>query len=325
MEEGKKAYRAHVLCLPFPSQGHINPMLQFAKRLVSKGIKATVATTIFVTKSAKFSDSSGSIEHISDGCDQGGYAEAGSIEAYLERLEAVGSKTLSDLIERSERCGDMVAGLVYDAGLTWALDGLPPLEISDMPSIFSASGFQPSNLPLVMKPFSNISKADWVLLNTFDKLEPEQETNRPHCAVRVPDDRDYNINLLNPETRACIKWLDERATGAVVYISFGSVATLGVEQTEEVGWGLMMSKQHFLWVVKDTEEEKFPHNIKDSTEDMGLIVPWEVMEGVKSEEFKRNASKWRDLAREALDEGGSSDQNIQEFVISILKNDKPTD
>ncbi|KAL5990783.1 hypothetical protein ACLOJK_011687 [Asimina triloba] len=154
-------------------------------------------------------------------------------------LEAVGSKTLADLIERIASIGKLTVPLEVDRV---EVPGLPPLEISDMLTIFSASGFQPSYLPLVMKPFSNISKADWVLLNTFDKLEPEKSCDcmenskgsRTHCAIRVPDDRDYNINLQNPETRACIKWLDERATSAVVYISFGSVATLCVEQTEEV-------------------------------------------------------------------------------------------
>jgi hypothetical protein len=43
-----KAHGAHVLVLPFPTQGHINPMLQFSKRLASKGVKVTLATTVFI-------------------------------------------------------------------------------------------------------------------------------------------------------------------------------------------------------------------------------------------------------------------------------------
>ncbi|XP_073135286.1 UDP-glycosyltransferase 74G1-like [Henckelia pumila] len=45
-----------------------------------------------------------------------------------------------------------------------------------------------------------------------------------------------------------------------------------------------------------------------------------VMEGEKEEEIMRsNSIKWKELARKAVDEGGSSDQNIQEFVSSLMR------
>ncbi|KAF8407959.1 hypothetical protein HHK36_007099 [Tetracentron sinense] len=40
----------------------------------------------------------------------------------------------------------------------------------------------------------------------------------------------------------------------------------------------------------------------------------EVMEGERSGEFKRNACKWSELAKEAIGEGGSSEKNIDIFV-----------
>ena len=39
----------------------------------------------------------------------------------------------------------------------------------------------------------------------------------------------------------------------------------------------------------------------------------EIMEGERGEEIKKNALKWKKLAKEAVDEGGSSDKNIEEF------------
>lgn len=45
----------------------------------------------------------------------------------------------------------------------------------------------------------------------------------------------------------------------------------------------------------------------------------EVMEGEKGEEIRKNAVKWMKLAREAIDEGGSSDKNIDEFVAKLLE------
>ncbi|MCL7041540.1 hypothetical protein MKW94_018474 [Papaver nudicaule] len=43
-----------------------------------------------------------------------------------------------------------------------------------------------------------------------------------------------------------------------------------------------------------------------------------VMEGDRREEIKNNAIRLQELAREAVDEGGSSDKNIDEFVSKIL-------
>ncbi|CAH9089682.1 unnamed protein product [Cuscuta epithymum] len=45
----------------------------------------------------------------------------------------------------------------------------------------------------------------------------------------------------------------------------------------------------------------------------------EVMKGHKGILLKENAAKWRQLAKEAVDLGGSSDKNIEEFVSAISK------
>ena len=42
----------------------------------------------------------------------------------------------------------------------------------------------------------------------------------------------------------------------MVYISFGSMATLGEEQIEEITWGLKNSNFYFLWVVRESEVKK---------------------------------------------------------------------
>ncbi|KAB1223557.1 UDP-glycosyltransferase 74B1 [Morella rubra] len=50
MEKETQTYRAHCLVLAFPSQGHINPMFEFSKRLEHKRVKVTLVTTYFVSK-----------------------------------------------------------------------------------------------------------------------------------------------------------------------------------------------------------------------------------------------------------------------------------
>ncbi|KAL7247089.1 hypothetical protein ACSBR2_002075 [Camellia fascicularis] len=51
--------------------------------------------------------------------------------------------------------------------------GLPPLEISDMPSFVSVPQAYARLLKLVVTQFANVGEADWVLCNTFQKLEEE--------------------------------------------------------------------------------------------------------------------------------------------------------
>lgn len=42
------------------------------------------------------------------------------------------------------------------------------------------------------------------------------------------------------------------------------------------------------------------------------------MDGDRGKEMKRNALKWKELGRLVMDEGGSSDNNIQDFVATVF-------
>ena len=44
----------------------------------------------------------------------------------------------------------------------------------------------------------------------------------------------------------------------------------------------------------------------------------EVVEGERKAEFRQNAAKWMKKAKEAMQEGGSSDKNIAEFAAKYL-------
>eukprot|EP00261_Vitis_vinifera_P003671 XP_002269003.2 PREDICTED: UDP-glycosyltransferase 74G1 [Vitis vinifera] len=122
MEKEKRTHKSHCIVLPYPSQGHINPMLQFSKRLVHNGAKVTLVPTCFISKSLLGDSGPITIETISDGYDEGGFAQAESGGAYMERFRVVGSETLGSLIEKLKSSGCPVDCVVYDAFLPWALD-----------------------------------------------------------------------------------------------------------------------------------------------------------------------------------------------------------
>ncbi|CAH1414310.1 unnamed protein product [Lactuca virosa] len=116
----EKAHEGHVLVLPYPSQGHINPLLQFAKRLASKGLKATVATTHYTLSS--ISTPYITVEPISDGFDDGGFTQAQSAEVFLESFKSHGSRTLTQVIKKHETTKYPITCVVYDSFFPWALD-----------------------------------------------------------------------------------------------------------------------------------------------------------------------------------------------------------
>ncbi|KAM5549798.1 hypothetical protein ABKV19_000956 [Rosa sericea] len=122
MEKEHRAYKSHCLVLPYPSQGHINPLFQFSKLLDHKQIKVTLVTTRFTSKTMHRGSSGIELETISDGYDEGWRDQAESIEAYIERFWQVGPETLAELLEKLSSSGCPVDCIVYDSVMPWALD-----------------------------------------------------------------------------------------------------------------------------------------------------------------------------------------------------------
>uniref|UniRef100_M1CHP7 UDP-glucose:glucosyltransferase n=1 Tax=Solanum tuberosum TaxID=4113 RepID=M1CHP7_SOLTU len=328
-------HKAHCLILPFPGQGHINPMLQFSKRLQSKRVKITIATTKYFLKTMQELPTSVSIEAISDGYDDGGFHQAETFVAYITRFKEVGSDTLSQLIKKLADSGCPVNCIVYDPFLPWAVEvaknfglisatfftqncavddiyyhvhkgviKLPPnqndeeilipgfsspIDASDVPS-FVISPEAERIIEMLGNQFSNLDKVDWVLINSFYELEKEVidsmskiypiKTIGPtipsmYLDKRLHEDKEYGLSVFKPMTNECLNWLNHQPINSVVYVSFGSITNLEVEQMEELAWGLKNSNNNFLWVVRSTEESKLPKNfLEELTIEKGLVVSW---------------------------------------------------
>ncbi|OAY59257.1 UDP-glycosyltransferase 74F2 [Manihot esculenta] len=452
----EKCYKGHVLLLPYPGQGHINPMLHFSRRLISKGLKVTLLNSIFISNTMHFGSSIGSVhlDVISDGFDIGGFAESASIDDYLSRLKAAGSRTLSDLIKKYRESSDPVDCVIYEPFLPWALDvakehglfaaafftqpcavdfiyynihhkllklpvsstpvsisGLPLLELRDLPSFLNVPASYPAYFEMVLNQFSNTEKADYILINTFYKLEKEVvDAMSKVCPVltigptvpskyldkRIQNDDEYGLDLYTLDASISLNWLTTKPPRSVIYVAFGSMADLSNKQMEELAWGLQTSNFNFLWVVRVSEQPKLPKSFLQYLGDKGLIVNWspqvkllqdeaigcffshcgwnstiealslgvpmvgmpqwtdqppnaklvedvwkvgvrvkvneegivsreeikncirEVMEGERSREIRGNCEKWKELAIEAISEGGTSDKNIDEFVSKLI-------
>lgn len=132
-------------------------------------------------------------------------------------------------------------------------------------------------------------KSDGILVNTWEDLEPitlkamrEEEEEQTFGKVPV-----YAIGPLFKPVRPSgsrsplLDWLDEQPSESVIYISFGSLGVLSAEQITEMAWGLEMSQQRFIWVLRPPS--KNDHASKDAvdylpdgflarTHNLGLVI-----------------------------------------------------
>nr|VDD34529.1 unnamed protein product [Brassica oleracea] len=78
----------------------------------------------------------------------------------------------------------------------------------------------------------------------------------------------------------CIPWLDKQEDRSVIYVSFGSLVTISESELLEIAWGLSNSDQPFLWVVRVGMVngikwiEVIPEEVMERLNKNGKIVKW---------------------------------------------------
>jgi hypothetical protein len=90
------------------------------------------------------------------------------------------------------------------------------------------------------------------------------------------------------QDRGCLKWLDAQAPASVLYVSFGSIATMSAAELVETAWGLANSGHPFLWVLRPglvrgtppSEAPPLPDGFDAATRGRGVVVSWAPQEEV---------------------------------------------
>ncbi|GLJ25432.1 hypothetical protein SUGI_0487030 [Cryptomeria japonica] len=124
----KRTPGPHVVVFPYPAQGHINPLVEFAKRLVSHNLMVTFITTEKVKERMAQAQNGAScgnsalqnirIETISDGVTPD-LDRKKSSDTEIDLLKKFGSVSFEHLIERLNAQGQRVSCIVYDSFLEW--------------------------------------------------------------------------------------------------------------------------------------------------------------------------------------------------------------
>ncbi|KAK6772915.1 hypothetical protein RDI58_028153 [Solanum bulbocastanum] len=154
MEE--KTNKSHILVLPIPGQGHINPMVQFSKRLASKGVKKVTLVTIY---------------SISKNMPK---------EYGLINIESIphDDESPPQNIDKMLECAmyyhmDPETTKISFDGSYVSLPRLPLLAKEDLPSFIYDTDLYPALRGLIFSQNINFNKADWLFFNTFNALEKE--------------------------------------------------------------------------------------------------------------------------------------------------------
>lgn len=117
--------KIHILALPLPLQGHMNPMLQFCKRLVMAS-QGTVRVTLVTTNSANISVpeeeiDSIEVDFIADVTEEI-FAGSDPVDVFMEKFKVTVTKKLGNFIEKKNiDSGYPIKLVLYDSLIPWAL------------------------------------------------------------------------------------------------------------------------------------------------------------------------------------------------------------
>ncbi|KAK4487853.1 hypothetical protein RD792_003589 [Penstemon davidsonii] len=180
-----------------------------------------------------------------------------------------------------------------DLNMDAPIEEFPPLKIKDIPQV------EASNLEDVFQIIDSMvqqtKKASALIFNTFSELE-EPDLPKLYNQFLMPT---FTIgpfhkffsasttSLLTQDMNS-ISWLDKQEPKSVLYVSFGSIASMDAQKLQEVSFGLANSKQPFLWVIRpglvhgSEWIETLPNEILESISERGYVVKWAPQQEVLS-------------------------------------------
>ncbi|MQL70219.1 hypothetical protein Taro_002503 [Colocasia esculenta] len=282
----------HVAILPSPGIGHIIPLLAFGRRLVSvHGLRATVfiitteasAAQSHLVRSAAHPDGLRLVELPPSTSD---VPMDATIETRISVFVRDSLPSLRSALMASPRGPDV---LVVD------IFGTDAFDVADELGMYKTE----DGYKWLLRHCRRFPMARGILVNTCAEMEPEPlaaMTEEP-AFTEIPTPRVFPVGPLihsapdSPVDTYPLQWLDSQPEGSVLFVSFGSGGTLSAEQTAELGCGLELSGQRFLWVIRrpvggssaatfftcggdpDDPASYLPEGFTKRTEGRGFLLP----------------------------------------------------
>ncbi|KDP30346.1 hypothetical protein JCGZ_17493 [Jatropha curcas] len=255
--------RSKILLLPYPAQGHVNPMMKLALALVNCGFEPVMITPEFIHRRIISSlDPKAKIVCMSvpDGLEKDVAIDFFAIEKVMENCMPIHLETLVRQIDEED---GRVACMIVDLLVSSAIEvgrrcGVP------------VAGFWPAMLA-TYQLIAGIP--DMVRMGLIS------ETGKPLVYQVVPLTNKHATNSKNPsfweEDTTSLQWLDEQKPNSVVYISFGSwVSPIGESKVKSLALALEAMKLPFIWVLGLAWREGLPVEYTERISKQGKLVSW---------------------------------------------------
>ncbi|GER45468.1 UDP-Glycosyltransferase superfamily protein [Striga asiatica] len=285
---GRKS-KGHAIMISIPYQGHINPFINLALKLASKGF--TSGPDIRYTT-------------ITDGLPLEFDREL-RFDEYWEIILRDFSNHVDEFVGKMIQCDPsstyfLVAdtlypwpsiiadkysivsvsfwtqpAMVFTTGYHWDLlterghfpsqdkfedidyiPGIKSINTKDLSSYFMVTDFENIFYKVESIAFRRVKKADFILHNTVEELEPDVlpalNQYQPNYAIGP-----INFSVKSVMSKSlwsesdCTRWLESKSPGSVLYVSFGSFVHTSKETIEEIAYGLLLSGVDFIWAIRE--------------------------------------------------------------------------
>ncbi|WOL08716.1 7-deoxyloganetin glucosyltransferase-like [Canna indica] len=187
-----------------------------------------------------------------------------------------------------------------DTAIDW-IPGMPKLRLKDLTSFLRTANQEDLMLNFFTGEGQASLQATAIIFNTFHELEapviealssmlpPIYDIGPLHLLPQHIPNGSFSpiggVDLWRGDS-SCMKWLDEKEPGSVLYVNFGSLIEITNEQFIEFAWGLANSGCEFLWVIRydlvKGSAAVLPKEFCAETNGRRFITSWCVQEEVLS-------------------------------------------
>eukprot|EP00262_Sarcandra_glabra_P007330 TRINITY_DN2004_c0_g2_i1.p1 TRINITY_DN2004_c0_g2~~TRINITY_DN2004_c0_g2_i1.p1 ORF type:complete len:499 (+),score=66.56 TRINITY_DN2004_c0_g2_i1:58-1497(+) len=186
-----------------------------------------------------------------------------------------------------------------DTRIDW-IPGMNDIRLRDLPTFIRTTDPNDIMLNISNEQAQRAFKPSAIIFNTFDELE-----RKVLEAIKYKFSSIYTIGPLSllsqhvsnnglnslqsslwKEETECLQWLATKEPKSVVYVNFGSITTMTIQQLTEFAWGLANSKHPFLWVIRPDlmmgDLAILPEEFIKETIERGFLPSWCPQEKVLS-------------------------------------------
>ncbi|XP_030453659.1 7-deoxyloganetin glucosyltransferase-like [Syzygium oleosum] len=207
----------------------------------------------------------------------------------VKHLRALGENGLTPLTDESQ----LMNGY-GNTPIAW-IPGMKNMRLRDMPHFIRITGSDDTLFNFLVDTGNKTGNATATIVHTFEALEPDvlhalssmiprvYTVGPLHLMInRIAQEKSFaskhiECNLLE-EHNECLQWLDLKEPKSVIYVNFGSIASMTHQQLVEFAMGLANSNQCFLWVLRpdavNGDTTILPGEFVEETRERGFLSGW---------------------------------------------------